>query len=306
MEWRKEAARVNRNARAVSLTALLRSKGHPIAGILLRILLILAGDFIGAVGINNFLVPAHILAGGITGVAQLIHHFRPVPIGTLYFLFNIPLFAVGYKYLGKRFIALTGVGIVGFSVFTDVVHLPLHLPKTDPLLMGLYGGVLSGISSGVLIRAGGSAGGIDILSIVLNRVTGKGVGSASFGMNALVVVLSMSVFGVEAGMYTLVSMFAAARVVNSLMHFQQRKTAVIVSADAEAIAAQIHRRLGRGSTLIPASGTYTHAELGVLLCTLTQLEVDELSHLAREVDPHVFIAVLDTGQVFGRFRQIAV
>ncbi len=294
------------NASSLDLNQFLRTKRHPILLWTVRILVVLVGCFIGAVSLNSFLVPAHILAGGLTGVAQFIHHFISVPIGTLYFLFNIPLFFLGYRYLGKRFILLTGVGIIGFSTFADLVHLNFPLTTKDPLLMSLYGGVLSGISSGIIFRVGGSAGGTDILSLVFHRLTGRSVGSLGFSMNVVVVLLSITIFSVEAGMYTLVAMFAASRVVNALLNYQNRKTALIVSTKADEIAQAIGEQLGRGSTIISAYGSYTHAATQVLMCALTHLELTDLRLLCRRIDPNVFITVVPTTEVFGHFRNLPV
>jgi uncharacterized membrane-anchored protein YitT (DUF2179 family) len=272
----------------------------------IRILVLLIGCFLGAVSVNSFLVPAHILAGGVTGVAQIIHHYTNWPIGSLYFIFNVPLFILGYKYLGKQFVILTAIGIVAFSFFTDWVHIQFDLPLNDPLLVGLYGGVLAGLSSGLIIRVGGSAGGTDILSLVIHRISGKSVGSLSFFFNAVIVVCSMGVFGVPAGMYTLVSMFATSRVINALMHYQNRKTALIVSAKAQEISKAIAQQIHRGSTLLNASGTYTNSSVGVLMCALTHFELAELKWICTSVDPNVFITVLDTTEVVGRFRNLPV
>lgn len=235
----------------------------------------------------------------------MIHHYTNWPIGTMYFLFNVPLFILGYRDLGKRFILLTGVGIVGFSAFTDLVQFHFTLPQ-DPLLVAMYGGVLGGVSSGLILRVGGSAGGTDILSLVLHHRTGKSVGAVSFAINVIIVLLSMTVFGVAAGMYTLVTMFATSRVINALMHYQNRKTALIVSTKATDIAEAITRHLGRGSTLINASGAYTHTELGVLMCTLTSIELADLKALCIDIDPNAFISILDTTEVVGRFRNLPV
>lgn len=288
------------------LNQLVQVERHPVLSYAFRIAVVIAGGLIGAISVNNFLVPAHILAGGITGITQILHHeFLFLPIGTLYFLFNIPLFVLGWRHLGRRFIFLTGVGIASFSLFTDTVHLQFT-PVHDPLLISLYGGVLGGISSGIVIRVGGSMGGTDILSLVLNRLTGKSLASISFAMNVVVLLLSMMVFGIPAGMYTLVSMFATSRVINALMHYQQRKTALIVSTKCTEISKEIGLRLGRGSTLLNASGTYTNASVGVLMCALTHLEVTELKIMAKQIDPKVFITVLDTTEVVGQFRHLSV
>lgn len=282
----------------------MRNGGHPALDFAWRIAVVIISDFLGSVSVNNFLTPAHILAGGITGVAQMIHHFWGVlGLGTLFFIFNIPLFIIGYRFLGRKFIFLTGLAIIGFSTFTDLIHLHFATPQ-DPLLMGLYGGVLAGLASGFVIRAGGSMGGTDILSLVVHRVSGRSVGSTGFLLNAIVVILSMFIFGIPAGMYTLVSMFASSRVISSLMHFQQRKTALIVTDLPEEMSKTIGGRLGRGSTVMRASGAYTNTERGVLLCALTHLEMADLKEIVLATDPNAFMTILDTTEVVGRFRQL--
>lgn len=288
----------------IDVNDVFRPKGHWLFVYSVRIVIILAGCLIGAVAVNSFLAPARILPGGVTGIAQLLYYFLHVPIGAVYFLLNIPLFVLGYRFLGKRFVLLTGIAVVAFSAFTDLVHLGFHLPTTDPLLISLYGGVLLGISSGLIIRVGGSSGGTDILSLAINRVTGRSVGGVSFGINLLIVLASMSVFGIQAGLYSLVSMFATSRVINTMMNFQNRKTALIVSPRAPEIARAIGTRLGRGSTLIQASGTYTNAATGVLMCSLTHFELSELRAICTEIDPHVFISVLETTEIVGHFRRL--
>jgi len=288
------------------MSRLIDNRRGPIVSYFVRILFVLIGTFIGAVAVNNFLVPSHILAGGVTGITQLIHHFLNVPIGTLFFLFNIPLFLLGYRYLGKRFVLLTGIGIVAFSVFTDSVHLTFRAPVNDPLLMALYGGVLLGIGSGMVFRTGGSTGGTDVISMVLNRLMGVSIGGIGFVLNVVVVLLSLSVFGIEAGMYTLVSMFASSRVVNAMMHFQQRKTALIVTSKATEISHQIANIMERGSTLINASGTYSKQDMSVIMCALTHLEIIDLRTIVTAIDENAFITVLDTTEVIGKFRNIPV
>ncbi|MCY0897017.1 MAG: YitT family protein [Alicyclobacillaceae bacterium] len=280
-------------------------RSYPTFDFIWRVVIVLMGDLAGSISVNNFLVPAHILSGGLTGIAQILHHyFIFLPIGTLYFLFNIPLFLLGYRFLGRRFVVLTAIGIVGFSLATDLIHLHFRTPHHDLLLMSLYGGVLGGISSALAIRVGGSMGGTDILSVVFYRLTGRNVSSTGLVMNVIVLLLSVTVFGTEAGMYTLVSMFATARVIAALMHHQQRKTALIVTSKANEMAAAINSRLTRGSTLMRAEGTYSNAELGVLMCVLTVIEIADLKILVQQMDESAFMTVLDTTEVLGQFRHI--
>lgn len=279
-------------------------QSHPFLDILWRILVILVGDALGAIAVNNFLVPARILSGGVTGISQVINNYAPyLPIGTLYFILNIPLFILGYKYLGKKFIVLTGVAIIGFSFFTDVLHLQFSVAH-DPLLIGLFGGVLGGLSSGMVIRVGGSMGGTDILSMVFFRLTGKSIGGTGFFMNIIVLFLSTIVFGIPAGMYTLVAMFASSRVINTLMNYQQRKTALIVTTKAHEISRTIGAQLGRGSTLMQAAGMYSNEEREVLMCVMTSFEITELRAIVTGLDENAFISVIDTTSVIGNFHHL--
>ena len=133
--------------------------------------LILVGALIQAAALRLFLVPADLVSGGISGLAQLINHYTDFPIGLMIFLGNIPLFLLGWRHLGgPRFATRTLLSILAFSGFTDL--LVLFLPSagvTDDLVLNtIYGGLLLGIGLGVVYRGRGTSGGSDILGRILN------------------------------------------------------------------------------------------------------------------------------------------
>jgi uncharacterized membrane-anchored protein YitT (DUF2179 family) len=135
-------------------------------------LLITIGAFLQAVAIRLFLVPGHLVNGGIGGLAQLINYYTGFPIGVMILIGNIPLLLLGWRHLGgRRFAIRTAYAVVVVSFFTDflVLFLPAEGLSTDLVLNTLYGGVISGIGYGLVYRGHGTSGGTDILVRIINN-----------------------------------------------------------------------------------------------------------------------------------------
>ena len=97
-----------------------------IGAVFLNLLLIFAGSVLCAVAIKGILIPKQFLAGGLTGLSLLIHYVLPgLPLGLIYFLLNIPLFVIGWLFVGRRFFiySLAGVFIFGKSSFRTIYKL---------------------------------------------------------------------------------------------------------------------------------------------------------------------------------------
>ncbi|PQP34651.1 YitT family protein, partial [Desulfobacteraceae bacterium SEEP-SAG9] len=139
------------------------------AGIVLwNLTLISVGSALCAEAINGILIPKHFVSGGLTGLAIVIHYLLPaLQVGWIYFLLNIPLYALGWVYVGRRFFYYSIAGLFIFSGAISVIHFPIAVQ--DKILSALLAGIISGAGSGVILRSFGSAGGTDILSIILYK-----------------------------------------------------------------------------------------------------------------------------------------
>ena len=140
-------------------------------------LLIVLGAVIQAVGLRLFLVPANLASGGVSGIAQLLNHFTGWPIGVMVLIGNIPLFVLGWRYLGgSRFAVRTAIAVVSYSLAVDLILLLPFFPKNgltdDIVLNSLYGAVVSGVGYGLVYRARGTSGGSDVLARILNHWRG--------------------------------------------------------------------------------------------------------------------------------------
>src|SRR5574339_981415 len=84
--------------------------------------LIVIAALIQAFSLRLFFIPANLASGGVSGISQLINHFTGWPIGLLVLVGNIPLFLLGWRFLGgRRFAFRTAFAIITYALFTDLL-----------------------------------------------------------------------------------------------------------------------------------------------------------------------------------------
>lgn len=135
----------------------------PLKKLIKRLLGITIGSIIQALGIVLFLSPNKIAPGGFSGLSIIIYHLTGFPVGTMYFILNLPLFLIAGKKWGFNFIGLTLYGTIVSSFFIDFLSIYLSSLTSNPLLASIYGGVLVGIGVGIVFKNWGSTGGTDLL-----------------------------------------------------------------------------------------------------------------------------------------------
>ena len=268
-----------------------------------RLFLLLAGTASFAVAVRCLIEPNQLLSGGVTGTSLLLNRLVGVPVGLGAAVLNLPIFLLGFRDVGRRFAALSGLAVVTFWWLVD--YLPLQPLTDDPMLAGIFGGALAGLGTALTLRAGGSLGGFDILGVVVNRRFGVGVGEALLVLNGTLVAAAGMTSTPELAMYTLIGIFAAAWTVDTLQTPRPRKAFFIVTRKAEAVRERIVREMNRGLTVIPAVGGFEREDVSVLLCVVTRAEVRELEELVRSVDPRSFAVVLEASHIAGWFRPVS-
>jgi uncharacterized membrane-anchored protein YitT (DUF2179 family) len=260
-----------------------------------------AGAFLIAWALNAFYVPTQLLAGGVTGIALLLRDLAGFRIGLVIALLNVPIFLLGFRDMGVRFAALSAVGVLALSIFTD--FLPVRPLTDDPLLASIFGGVVVGIGGGIALRAGGSTGGFDILGVVLNRRFGLGVSEVLLFLNGALILAKGFLGTPELAMYTLVAIWTSSRALDALMASRHRKAFLIVSRKSDEIRRRVLEQMRRGVTILDGEGGHTGTPLKVLLVVVQRVEMRELRDVIRAADPQAFVAVLEASDVMGYFRR---
>jgi len=264
-------------------------------------LLLALGILAYVVAIRCLILPQHLLSGGVTGMALLLHAVFGWSVGLMTLLFNIPIFVLGFRDVGRRFAAYSAVSVVGFWLLVD--HLPLPTLTHDPLLASIFGGVLGGLGGALAVRAGGSLGGFDILGVVLNRRFSLGIGEVGLVLNGAMIVAAGLIGNPERAMYTLVAIFATSWTMDGLQTPRPRKAVLIVSKNHRAIRERLLFEMGRGVTVFKAEGAYSGEDTNVLLCLVTRYELREIRDVILREDPEAFVSVLEASDVIGRFRR---
>lgn len=272
-------------------------------------LFILAGSLIQALALRLFLVPASLVTGGISGASQLINHYTGAPIGLMVLIGNIPLFLLGWRFLGgPRFALRTAWAILTFSLLADTLawFVPPKGLVDDLVLNCLYGGLVMGIGLGLVYRGQGTSGGSDILGRVLNARFGISISQAYLLTDSLVVLSAGFTFGWERALYGLVMIYVSGLAAEMASEGSGIfRTALIVTAEARSVAEKIMTVLERGVTILPGTGAYTGAERPVLYCVITQAEVNQLKTLVREADPKAFMVIGQAHEALGEgFRPL--
>lgn len=256
-----------------------------------------------------FLIPAQLVSGGVSGTSQIINHFTGWPIGLMVFIGNIPLFFLGWRYLGgARFAKRTALAIALFALFTDLLVLVIPAEGfTDDLLLDcLYGGILLGIGLGLVYRGYGTSGGSDILGRILNHRLGISISQAYLITDTLVVLGGGLVFSWENALYALLVIYISGLAAEAVSEGSSIfRTVMIITHSPEQVSQNIMTILERGVTVMPATGAYTGAERPVLYCVITRSEVNPLKELVREVDPRAFMVIGQAHEALGEgFRPL--
>jgi len=261
------------------------------------ILLISIGSVLCATAINGILIRQNFVTGGITGISLVVHKFIPgLHLGWIYLLLNIPLFALAWMAVGRRFFVYSIFGALSLTLAIASVHVTINLD--DKMLNALLAGLILGAGAGLCLRSAGSQGGTDILSVMLLQRFSISIGNTILAVNGIVILLVSIFYSIEAVLYTLIVLFVGAKVINLVVTgLSQRKAVFIISSQWEKISQEILKDIRRGVTIIKGEGGYARNEEHILYAVVPLTEIGQLKRLVQEIDPGAFVVINDTLEV---------
>lgn len=267
----------------------------------IKMVVIILGALLNAVALNLFLIPANVYASGFTGIAQLLANFLPLSTGILLALLNIPVVILAWVRVGRFFTIFSIISIFLMSFFLEVI--PVEAISSNVLLNAVFGGVIGAIGTGLTLKYGASTGGLDIIAMVLSRISNQSVGSYFFILNGLIVSVTGVLFGWELALYTLVTLYVSSRVIDAIHTSHVKLTAMIMTKHGDELVSAIQQKLIRGITVVPATGGYTKENMEMLVMVLTRYELYYLEKIIKEVDENAFVNIVQTTKVYGFFRK---
>ncbi|EOI56434.1 YitT family protein [Enterococcus gilvus] len=269
-----------------------------------KILVILFTGLTGAVGLNLFLIPANVFSAGMTGIAQIAEHLLSnvglsIDTGILIFLLNVPVFVLGFIRLGKSAMILSFANVISMSFFTTLV--PVGQVTDNVLMNAITGGVMLGIGAGLSLKFGFTTGGLDVVSLLLSKTTGRTVGNYMMLLNGVIVIVAGFFFTWESALYTIITIFTMSTVVDYVHTSHQKMTAFINTGNSAVMIEVLSRELLRGLTVIPARGGFSSTEREVIMVVFTRYELYTLKQVVADVDPNSFTNIVATDSVVGSF-----
>jgi len=276
----------------------------PLRKIILRAFAITIGAILMATGLEIFLVPNHVIDGGITGISIMLAHITGWKLGVFLLILNLPFVYMGYKQLGKTFAISTVYGIIVLSIFTSFFH-PIPAFTDDILLATVFGGMILGTGVGVVIRNGGALDGTEILALLITKKVPFSVGQIIMFINIFILGAAGFVFSWDRAMYSLLAYVIASKAIDTVVAgLEESKSVWIISDEAEEIGDAINARLGRGVTYIKGQGAFTGDNKKVIFSIITRLEESKLNTIVQDIDPSAFLAIGDISEVRGgRFKK---
>lgn len=276
-------------------------------------LVILLGCAVYACGLNWFIIPMRLYSGGLVGLVQLLSeegksffHLTNLPFqlyGIIYALLNLPLLLLARFQIGQSFLLKSLWGTAGISFFTAMVPVLQSDLLQDTLASLLIGGVITGFGIGLMLTAGGSGGGIEILGVWFSRhSTSCTVGKFSLLFNAALYVVYAFLFQVSTLLYSLLYMIFY-MVSLDHFHFQTINVKVLIITKKQGVDTQIMEKTGRGVTKWIGRGAYTGEKEDILLTMVNKYEQAELLELLHELDPSAFLLLEERVQVEGNFQR---
>lgn len=274
----------------------------------------LAGNVIFAFGVNVIITPMNLYNGGFTGMAQLLRllfvnvfHMPEIPgvdiVGILYFLLNIPLLIISYKVVNKEFCITSVISISLCSVALGVIPVPKTPIFNDYLTACLIGGVVAGTGAGMVLRAGSSQGGQDIIGVIVSVLNPNySVGKIGIIINIGIYIICLFLFNIEIVAYSLIYTTILAISLDRV-HIQNINMQVMIFTKKPGVEDVIMSELMRGVTNWNGTGAYTKEDSNVIVTIIAKYEITKLLMIVKQADPDAFVIVNEGAQIYGNFEK---
>lgn len=281
-----------------------------------KMLTAFAGVLIYALGLNLFLVPAGLYSGGVMGFCQVLRtllvNYMHLPLGgfdiagIIYYLFNIPLFIMAFRSIGRYFFVKTLICVSAVTLCMSLIPIPAAPILTgDVLGCSLIGGLITGFGTGLVLKMGSSQGGLDIVGLYMIKKKGNAsIGKISLSVNVVLYGICLFLFDVPTAIYSIIYAAVSSFVVDKI-HSQNinMEVLIITKTGEKEMEEDIFKELGRGVTQWNAQGAYTKEDTRILLVVLSKYEIPHLKRIVHRHNQEAFVIVQEGASIDGNYMK---
>ena len=281
-----------------------------------QFLAIITGITIFVIGFSFFILPHHIVVGGMAGFSTLVYYATGgiLPIAVIIYGSNFVLLICGYRYLGRGFVLRTIFGstvlslLIGFTEGYVLSHPPL---VTSPGMSIVLGSVLMGLGIGVYYSNQGTTGGTDIVAAIMEHTSNVSIGRVMIIIDMTIVATSFLLpfdgdmeARIQARSQTVIYGLMSIAIYSFLADWyvakgKQTVQFIILSEKWDEMAHRITHETGRGATVWDATGYWTGNSKKLMIVWCRQANVPDILRIAHEVDPTAYVTTCEVRSVYG-------
>ncbi len=287
-----------------AITVPLRRAARSWKSLAKKFLLLFLGAFVASVGLEIFLVPNEIIDGGVVGLSIMAGAITDNEYGIFLVLFNIPFLFLAYRQIGRDFVVSTAIAILILAIWTEYFE-PVPQLTDDLFLAAIFGGIIDGSGVGLIMRAGGSLDGTEIVAIIADKKSVFSVGEIVMFINLFIFAAAGFIFDWERAMYSVVAYFVISKTIDAVLKGMDESYSVMIVTQApDEIGQALMDELGRGITILYGEGGYKKEQRKVLYAVVTRLEVQKVKELVQEYDETAFVTINQVHDIVGgRFKK---
>ncbi len=261
----------------------------------------IVGNAICAFSMACFALPYNMVVSGVSGIGRMLKESMGISITVSVAVINVAFFLMGAVMLGKKFAASTAIGTFAYPFFLGVfqhIEVLQHLVD-DPLLAAICAGVLDGVGLGLVIRIGGSTGGIDIPAIILNHKFGWKTGTVMSALDILIFLIQIPVTSTNGIILGILYALIYSIVMNRIILLEQGGIQMMIWTDDLPAVNEKLLSMDMGTTLLKARGGYMREDKEVIYCAASNRNLNRIKRAVLNIDPKAFITITSMSEING-------
>lgn len=271
------------------------------------VILIFISAALSAVGLYSFVNPANFAPSGIDGVSMMLQKLFEINMGYISLAINIPLLIIAWFFISKKYVIYTTLFTFvssGMMILMEKIDMYQYISQNNAWIAVLASGMLLGLRTAIMIKIGGSSGGVDIISCVIQQK------KPYLNIENLISIFCYIIIGVSFFVYgnieSIIMSIAQMLIFNFAMNYVLKNTrnaveARIITDDADAFREDIINNLKHGATIIDCKGMFTGDDKKTIVTIINLRQMDDLIKISKK-HPNSFIYFSEVSGVWGNFR----
>ncbi|MBQ9272452.1 MAG: YitT family protein [Mogibacterium sp.] len=261
----------------------------------------LAGNAICAFSVVCFALPYKMVVSGMSGIGRMVNFYTGASVSLVVGVFNVALFIIGALVLGKKFAATIALGTFAFPLFMGIFEqmTALHHLVNEPMLAAICAGVLDGIGLGLVLRVGGSTGGIDVPAMILNKKLGWKLATVMSAIDIGIFIIQIPVTETEGIVLGILYALVYSVVMDRMIVLEQGGYQIMIWTEKLPEVNEELLEIGFGTTLIKARGGYLRDEKEVILCAASSRNFNKVKRAVMSIDKGAFMTITSMNEVNG-------